>query len=123
MKILGITDERDSCDCCGKNGLKRTVALETAMGEFVFYGTTCAANALKRPAKDVRTEARTAQAARDDAARAAREAEAAKRHEAWVSFLVERTGGRFQFDGAPDVVAMIAAAGGFAAARAAFAEK
>lgn len=43
----GITDERHECDCCGKAGLKRTVALRPVEGgEVVFYGTTCAALAL-----------------------------------------------------------------------------
>jgi hypothetical protein len=27
-KILGISDEQTECDCCGRKGLKRTVALE-----------------------------------------------------------------------------------------------
>lgn len=41
--IAGITDERDSCDCCGKTGLKRVVVLlDLDTDEFVFYGTTCA---------------------------------------------------------------------------------
>lgn len=47
-KILGITDERTTCECCGKQGLKRTVAIDFA-SEIRYYGTTCAAKALKFP--------------------------------------------------------------------------
>lgn len=47
-KILGITDERTTCECCGKANLKRTVAIEFT-SEIKFYGTTCAAKALNFP--------------------------------------------------------------------------
>lgn len=44
MRPIAITDERDTCDCCGKTGLKRVVVLDPCDGnEFLFYGTTCAA--------------------------------------------------------------------------------
>lgn len=46
MKLLGVTDERETCDCCGKRGLKRVVALEKKSGEVVYYGSNCAALAL-----------------------------------------------------------------------------
>jgi ribosome-binding protein aMBF1 (putative translation factor) len=45
LKILGITDERTECECCGKTGLKRTVALD-ADGVVVYFGSDCAAMAL-----------------------------------------------------------------------------
>lgn len=44
-KILGITDERTTCECCGKEGLKRTIVIEFS-SEIRYYGTTCAAKAL-----------------------------------------------------------------------------
>ena len=47
-KILAITDERTTCECCGKSGLKRTVVIEFS-SEIRFYGTTCAAKALNFP--------------------------------------------------------------------------
>lgn len=47
VKVLGITDERTTCDCCGKSNLKRTVALELENGQTVYYGTTCAMNAFR----------------------------------------------------------------------------
>lgn len=41
--IAGITDERDTCECCGKTNLKRVVVLlDLDTDEYVFYGTTCA---------------------------------------------------------------------------------
>ena len=45
MKLLGVTDERTTCDCCGKKHLKRTVALQSETG-VVYYGVNCAARAL-----------------------------------------------------------------------------
>jgi hypothetical protein len=44
-KILGTTDEITTCECCGKRGLKMTVALE-CNGEVVHFGRDCAAAAL-----------------------------------------------------------------------------
>lgn len=42
-RILGINDDRDACDCCGKTGLKRVVWIEdTESGEIRCFGTTCA---------------------------------------------------------------------------------
>ena len=42
MKVLGITDSVNICDCCGKSGLERTVGIELNNGDIVYYGTTCA---------------------------------------------------------------------------------
>lgn len=51
MQALHITDSVNTCDCCGKSGLKVTVAMLTDAGEVVHYGTTCAArNSGKSPA-------------------------------------------------------------------------
>lgn len=45
FKILGITDDHADCECCGKSGLKKTVALDKD-GVVVYYGTDCAAQAM-----------------------------------------------------------------------------
>ena len=113
--IEGITDERDTCDCCGKSGLKRTVALADADdgGEVVFFGTTCAARAMKIPAADVRKGARAAQRAKDKAAQMARVNEQAREWGIWSAWLKEQTG-------KTEIAEAINAMGGFAAARAAF---
>lgn len=39
--IIGITDEVNHCDCCGKSNLKRTVILKID-GEVQHYGCDCA---------------------------------------------------------------------------------
>lgn len=41
FKILGTDDSVNSCDCCGKSGLKHTVVVEIN-GEEFHYGSTCA---------------------------------------------------------------------------------
>lgn len=61
--ILGITDERTECECCGKSGLKKTVALDKD-GIVVYFGTECAAKVLGRTKlqveKDIRSAAKRA---------------------------------------------------------------
>lgn len=46
IKVLGYTDSVNECQCCGKQDLKGTVALDTNIG-IVYFGTTCAYNANK----------------------------------------------------------------------------
>lgn len=46
IEFVGVTDERNTCDKCGKTHLKRMVVLKID-GEFAFYGTDCAAKALR----------------------------------------------------------------------------
>lgn len=49
LRQVGVTDEVDTCFCCGKQDLMRTVVFETTEewqtgggDQFVFFGTTCA---------------------------------------------------------------------------------
>lgn len=66
---VGITDEVDTCSCCGKSNLKRTVVFETSSewqgkggDQFVFFGTTCATNAKAKAKKrfdDIRSTVNT----------------------------------------------------------------
>ena len=52
FKVLGATDERTTCDCCGKTNLKMTVALErldadkNGTGDVVHFGRDCASRAM-----------------------------------------------------------------------------
>lgn len=51
--MLGISDDVNECWCCGKPQLKRTVALQwttdgESSGEVVYFGTTCAARAIRQ---------------------------------------------------------------------------
>lgn len=110
-KIEGITDERDSCDCCGKTGLKRTVALtDLDTSEIVYFGTSCAAQSMKIPSADVRKESRKAQDEKDEAARLAKEKANREEFKKWSNFLTAKTGG-------DDVFLMIQSLGGIAKAR------
>lgn len=43
FKILGICDNVNACDCCGKQGLQKTVAIENCeTGAIGYFGTSCA---------------------------------------------------------------------------------
>ena len=47
-KLLGITDEVTTCDCCGKENLKRTFAISLdGDSDPVYFGSTCGARALR----------------------------------------------------------------------------
>lgn len=106
----GVTDEVSTCDCCGREGLKRVIALSEE-GVVSYYGTTCASHLLKIPAKDVTKAAKSAQDEKDAAARRARQAERDAEYAAWTSFLFSATG-------IDDVALAIQALGGYSAARA-----
>lgn len=58
-RALGTTDAVTTCDCCGKSGLKLTVAIELDGGDLVHYGTTCASRNTGKPAKQINAEIRT----------------------------------------------------------------
>jgi len=46
--VMGVSEDRTTCDCCGKTNLKRTVCLRRQSdGEDLFYGVNCASDALK----------------------------------------------------------------------------
>ena len=59
FKILGTCDNVTTCGLCGKDNLKRTVALDNGH-ETVYYGTTCASKVTKRAAGYIRQKARKA---------------------------------------------------------------
>jgi hypothetical protein len=40
MQILGITDSVNTCDCCGKSNLAKTVVVDLDNG-IQYFGTTC----------------------------------------------------------------------------------
>jgi hypothetical protein len=49
MKVAGVTEDVTTCECCGKSNLKKTVVLDNGEA-FKFYGSDCAARALRRSA-------------------------------------------------------------------------
>lgn len=114
-KFLGMTDEVNACDCCGRTNLKSTVALSFDEAEPVYFGVVCAARALRMEAKDVRKSARTA----DDERHQAEQLERQKRHDAemaaWSRYLDARDPAHR--GSIPD---QLRALGGYAVARAAF---
>lgn len=71
----------DVCDCCGREGLKRTVKLVNPAGRSVWFGVGCAARAMSVGVDEVRAARKDAEArawqneqkARDEARRAADE--------------------------------------------------
>lgn len=67
-EILGIDDSVNTCDCCGKTGLKFTVAVDVA-GQILHYGSVCVTRHTGKLAKVVRKEAKDSTAARRDAAK------------------------------------------------------
>ena len=55
-KVLGVNDDRDFCECCGKNNLTRVVWIEdTETSAVKHYGTHCASMILKSGKKGVET--------------------------------------------------------------------
>ena len=52
MKAIGITDSVNTCDCCGKTDLKKTVAFDTG----VFYGVVCASRNTGKTRKVINEE-------------------------------------------------------------------
>lgn len=65
--IIGISQEHDECENCGRTGLKRTVVLKTDEGGVVYYGTECAATVTRLGSySDVERAAVRAQGVRDD---------------------------------------------------------
>jgi hypothetical protein len=112
MKVLGISDEVTTCECCGRTNLKKTVALDNGNG-VVRYGTECAARAMGRGKADVEKEVKAVQAASAAAAEKARSEAAAAEYSRWAAWLSEKVPGA-------DVAAAVRSLGGFSAARAAY---
>ncbi|WP_369383305.1 hypothetical protein [Streptomyces sp. cg36] len=74
-KIKGIVDDFTECGCCGRRGLKRTVAMmpldadgneDGTAEDVVYYGTSCAAQALGWSHSRVTDAARAARAQRKE---------------------------------------------------------
>lgn len=71
FRVLGITDERTSCDCCGKTPLKSTTAVEMLdTGEIQYFGSTCVTRNTGMTAKQIKDELAAAERAKLEVARA-----------------------------------------------------
>ena len=87
-RYLGTTDDVTTCDCCGRTGLKSTVAIEMHDdADPVYYGVTCAAHALKTTAKEVRYEAKRADTLKREKEAAERAAKHDKFMASWSAWL------------------------------------
>lgn len=87
-RALGIDDSISTCDCCGKTGLKFTVAMQLDSGDVVHYGSTCAGRNTGKSSPQIRAEI-TAEYARKRAAEFVRvesDAELSKRREIAAKF-------------------------------------
>ena len=48
FRVLGVNDEESTCQCCGKEGLKRVVWIaDRETGSVLHFGTTCAQSPAK----------------------------------------------------------------------------
>jgi hypothetical protein len=56
LTALYITDEIDTCDCCGRTELKATVAMKLTDGGILHYGRTCAARNSGKTQKQIKQE-------------------------------------------------------------------
>lgn len=120
-KFLGTTDDVTTCECCGRANLKATVAISIDGAAPVFFGTTCAARALGRTAKEIKTSAARADREIAEAKQRERDAEHARFNAAWQAFLDERAPAFARsYMGGPDRHRQIAELGGYTVARAAF---
>lgn len=121
-KFLGTSDEVSTCDCCGRQGLKSTVALLLAgSDEPVYYGATCAAHALRRTVKEIRSSAKAADRAAWAIRAAADQIRARAEDARWQAFLDAGDPAHARsYMGGPDRFRQIEALGGHTAARAAY---
>jgi hypothetical protein len=87
-RYLGTTDDVTTCECCGRTGLKGTVAIIlNDAPDPVYYGVTCAAHALNTTAKEVRYEAKRADTLKREKERAEREEAQFQFMAAWAAWL------------------------------------
>lgn len=112
-RCLGTTDERTTCDRCGRADLKGTVVFELGSGAIVYYGSDCASRVLGRPEREIKAEAKKADTERREAQFAKERQEAEERSRPWFAFLKRKTG-------IDEVCSAIRVLGGFAQAKAAF---
>lgn len=95
FQVKGVNDERDTCECCGKTGLKKVVWIEdTETGEIKCFGSTCALQPVK--GFDCVKEIKSA------VAKASREAaEWQQRVWGWARMQYRKAGGKFGPDTRP----------------------
>lgn len=92
-RTLAIVDDVNTCDCCGKTGLKHTVAMQSDDGALMHFGSVCATRHSGRGLKTIKAEAVAAALAKQEAANreykatreyAVKEAKLAEAHRAGI---------------------------------------
>lgn len=88
-RVIGTTEEVNHCECCGRQDLKRTVALlDNETGDITYFGTTCAANAAGWTVNETTARIRAAEAearAAEQARQAEAREEAGRAYHAWIA--------------------------------------
>lgn len=69
-RALGTDDSVNTCDCCGKTGLKFTVVIELDGGDIAHYGQVCARRNTGKAQRTITSEIKAAEQSRISAARA-----------------------------------------------------
>lgn len=67
--FLGVTGAVTTCDCCGRQGLAKTIALrENSTEEILYFGSACGAKAIGWGVKEFNAAAKHAQTELEQAA-------------------------------------------------------
>lgn len=110
----------DTCDCCERTGLKKTVKLVNPAGRVVWFGVGCAARAMGCEPMVVRKARAEALTAAEENERKARSEAHAKEDAAYQAFLDTHAGIVNAWDGKRDRFRQAEKLGGIGAARAAY---
>ena len=101
----------DTCDCCGRDGLKKTVKLVHPSGNAVWYGVGCAAKAMSLKNGEVERARKAQISDLEDSERKSRAVAFHAEQAEWVAFLIRAAG-------PGEIIDQIARLGGMQAARA-----
>jgi len=101
----------DTCDCCGRDGLKKTVKLVHPSGNAVWYGVGCAAKAMSLKNGEVERARKAQTSDLEDSERKSRAVAFHAEQAEWVAFLIRAAG-------PGEIIDQIARLGGMQAARA-----
>jgi hypothetical protein len=63
-RIVGISDEVITCECCGRDNLKKTIVVMDLEGNERYFGSNCASKYLKVKSKEVNERVRELEVAK-----------------------------------------------------------
>lgn len=90
--VLGTTDTITTCECCGREELKKTVALRDDSGEITYFGVTCAAKAAKWTTKAMNAAVKAADNAKAAEQQARQNAAREEADRAYYDWLAQKAG-------------------------------